>query len=316
MVAPLLAALVASQAPSPFPHATSTPICGAKTIPYQQAALAPAHGGVWLACRDSRTLVRLSSSGATLKTVKLGSFRPWAVASGGGAVWVISREVPVLLKLSQAGTHLERITLMGAPASLWVGAGSVWVGFEAFGFERIDVKTGRATTFAEGDGVSAFASDGANVYAVSHRDNAITRVAIATGRSRHVAAGIVDLAKGSTEAAAFLNGSLWITGRGLDLLRVSPSTGKVRGVTDVGPAAFNLATSGGRIVFAGYSGAGARRGDPIVFRVGVVDPRSSTVVAAVTATRTVYLSGMSLLGGTIYAADTVQGRLVRFAVPR
>jgi hypothetical protein len=28
------------------------------------------------------------------------------------------------------------------------------------------------------------------------------------------------------------------------------------------------------------------------------------------------LSGLSLLGGTIYAADTVQGRLVRLAVPR
>ncbi|HST15477.1 MAG TPA: hypothetical protein VLJ44_11570 [Gaiellaceae bacterium] len=48
----------------------------------------------------------------------------------------------------------------------------------------------------------------------------------------------------------------------------------------------------------------------------LVDPRSSKVVAAVTATRTAYLSGMSLIGGTIYAADTVQGRLLRFAVPR
>ena len=316
MVAPFLAALVVSQAPAPFPHATASPICGAKTIPYQQAALAPASNGVWLACRDSRTLVRVSSSGATVKTIKLGSFRPWAVASGGGAVWVISREVPVLLKLSRTGTQLERIPLTGTPASLWVGAGSVWVGFEAFGFERIDATTGRATTFAEGDGVSAFASDGANVYAVSHRDNAITRVGVATGRSQHVAAGIVDVAKGSTEAAAFLNGSLWITGRGLDLLRVNPANGKIRTVTEIGPAGVNVATSGGRILVAGYSDTGARRGDPIVSRFGVVDPRSSKVVATVTATRTVYLSGLSLLGGTIYAADTVQGRLVRLAVPR
>ena len=87
-------------------------------------------------------------------------------------------------------------------------------------------------------------------------------------------------------------------------------------MTEIGPAGVNVATSGGRILFAGYSDAGARRGDPIVSRFGVVDPRSSKVVATVTATRTVYLSGLSLLGGTIYAADTVQGRLVRLAVPR
>jgi hypothetical protein len=314
VVAPLLAALALGQAPVPFPHATSTSICGAKTIPYQQAAIAPATDGVWLACRDSRTLVRLTASGATLKTIKLGSFRPWAVASGGGAAWVISREVPQLLKVSPAG-QVQRIALAGVPASLWFGAGSVWIGFESFGFQRINARTGRARTFFEGNGVSAFASDGATVYVISHRDNAITRVSLSTGRSRPLATGIVDVSKGAIEAAAFSNRSLWITGRGLDLLRVRPSTGKVQTVTDIGPAGFNVATSGGKIIVAGYSDIGARRGDPIVRTFTALDAGSGDVEATTTATGTAYLSGFFVSGRTIYAADTVQGRFVRVAVP-
>ncbi|MGN6799550.1 MAG: hypothetical protein ACTHKS_15525 [Gaiellaceae bacterium] len=311
MVAPLLAALVVAQSPVPFPHATATPICGAKTIPYQQSALASAGAGLWLACRDARRLVRLTASGATAKTVSLGAFRPWAVASGGGAVWVISRDVPQLLKLSPAGRQLARIALDAAPASLWFGFGSAWVGFESFGFERVDAKTGRTTTFSEGDGVSAFAGDGTSVYAVSHRDNAITRVSLAGGRSHRVVSGIVDVARGSTEAVAFMNGSLWLTGRGLDLLRVDPATGTVQTVTEIGPAGFAIAPSDGKLVVASYSRAGARRGDPVVGSFATVEPRAGKVIATLAATRPAYLSGLVVAGQTIYAADTVQGRFVR-----
>lgn len=314
MVASVLTALALAQSPAPFPHSTSTQICDAKTIPYQQAALAATGNDMWLACRDAHALVRLNVTGATVKTIKLGGFRPWAVAAGGGAVWVISREAPQLLKFSSAGKQLGRIALDGVPASLWFGNGSVWVGFDSFGFERVDATTGRTTIFADGDGVSAFAGDGMNVYAISHRDNAITRVSLSTGRSRRVAAGIVDVARGSTEAAAFSNGSLWVTGRGLDLLRVSPATGKVQTVTDIGPAGFALAVSGSKLVVAGYSKTGARRGDPIVGSFSTVDPRLAKVVTTLTATRVAYLSGLVVSGTEIYAADTVQGRLVRVRV--
>jgi sugar lactone lactonase YvrE len=230
-------------------------------------------------------------------------------------LWVVSREVPQLLEISRGGRVLRRIPLLEPAASLWYGAGSVWLGFEGFGFERVDPKTGRATTFAEGNGVSAFAADGAAVYAVSHRDNTITRISLATGRSRTVTSGLVDPSTGSAEAAAFAGGSLWVTGRGLDLLRVSTSTGKVRAVTDIGPAGFVVSVTSGRIVVAGYSDLGARRGDPIVGSFSTVDPRSGKVVARTAATGTAYLSGFSTAAGTIFAADTVQGRLVRLAVP-
>ena len=59
VVALLLATLAIVQAPAPFPGAASTPICGAKTIPYQQAAIAQANGGIWIACRDTAKIVDL-----------------------------------------------------------------------------------------------------------------------------------------------------------------------------------------------------------------------------------------------------------------
>jgi sugar lactone lactonase YvrE len=127
---------------------------------------------------------------------------------------------------------------------------------------------------------------------------------------------LVDPATGAMEAAAFLKGSLWITGRGLDLLRVDPATGKVRAVTDVGAAAFDVVADSGRIVVASYSKRGARRGDPIVGSFSSVDARSGRVTASIRATGTAYLSGLVVSGSTMYAADTVQGRLLRLPRPK
>lgn len=260
--------------------------------------------------------MKLSGSGATEKTVKLGRFHPWAVAAGGGAIWVISREVPELWKVSPTtGRRVARIPVAGAPASLWFGAGSAWVGFDGLGFAQVNGKTGRIRTFFTGNGVSAFAGDGENVFAVSHRDNAITRVNLAAGGASTVAAQIADTFKGAAEEAVFASGSLWITGRGLDVLRVNRLTGKVEKTIEIGPAGVNLAVGRGRLIVASYTDAGARRGDPIVGRFSAVDPATNKIVASTAATQTAYLSGFAVVGGTIFAADTVQGRLVRLPIP-
>jgi hypothetical protein len=300
---------------APFPHATTTPICGAATIPFQQGALARSGSNLWLACRDGRRLVELAPAGGAVRTVSLGQFRPWAVAAGGGAVWTISRESPELWKLdSRTGRRLARIALDSLPASIWYGAGGVWVGFEGVGFARVDAQTRAVKTWTPGDGVSAFATDGTAVYAVSHRDNAITRVNIATGRASSLAAGIADTTTAATEAVAYAAGSLWITGRGLDLLRVSTTTGKVRARIEIGPAGLNVASTAGRLLVATYTSRGARRGDPIVGSFVTLDPATNRIVARTNATAASYLSGLVLVGGSIYAADTVQGQLVRVAV--
>jgi hypothetical protein len=300
-VLPFLAALLAA----------ATPICGAKTIPYQQQALATTATTTWVACRDARTLLRVEPS---RRTVRLGAFHPWAIAAGFGALWAIDRDRNELLKLNPVtGARIRTIPLPGTPASLWAGGGSVWVGFDGIGFARVAPKNGRATPFFEGDGVSAFASDGASVFAISHRDNAITRVAIRTGALKTVARGIAPTTTAATEAAVFAHGSLWITGRGLDLLRVDPARGAVVSTVEIGPAGLDVALAGGRILVAVYSEAGASRGDPVVASFASVDPATPAVVA--TAAAGGYLSGLGVRGSKIYAADTVTGRLTRLPVP-
>jgi streptogramin lyase len=310
----LLSAAVALFAP--FPHATTAAVCGAKTIPFQQAALIPSGANLWLACRDSRQLVELSKNGAPVRTVKLGQFRPWALVAGGGSVWAISRETPELQRFDpRSGRRVARIALDSLPTSAWYGAGGVWLGFDGIGFARVDAKTGAVKSWTFGDGVSGFATDGTSVYAVSHRDNAITRVTISTGRASTLAHDLADTSTSATEEVAYTAGSLWITGRGLDLLRVSATTGKLRATVEIGPAGLNVMTLAKRLLVATYSARGARRGDPIVGSFLTVDPTTNRVVARTNATATSYLSGLALAGGSIYAADTVQGRLARLALP-
>src|ERR1041384_5812449 len=89
----IVAATVVATASSPFPAGTAAPICGAKTIPFQQGALATGKDSLWVACRDGRKLIRINgSNGTRSRTVSLPGFRPWAVASGFGALWAIDRD--------------------------------------------------------------------------------------------------------------------------------------------------------------------------------------------------------------------------------
>jgi hypothetical protein len=314
MVRALVVAIVAVAAP--FPHASSTPICGARSIPYQQTALASAGSELWLACRDGGRLERYDAHGRRTLVARLGGLHPWAVAAGGGFVWTVDRDRPEVWKLDgSTGRRVARIDLDSSPASLWYGAGAAWVGFDGPGFARIDVHSGRVTRAYAGDGASAFATDGRAVFVVSHRDNAVTRVDPAGRRGSTVSAHVADPLRSAADAAAYVNGSLWITGRGLDLLRLDVRTGKVVARTEIGPAAFALAASGPGLLVASYTPRGARRGDPVVGRLSLVDA-TGRVTSAVAATAPSYLSGLVVRGSDVYAADAVNGRLLVLRMPR
>jgi hypothetical protein len=317
MLGPFLAALLLAALPSPFPTGRTTAICGTRAIPYQQQAVAATSDAVWVACRSAGTILRISpSSGRVLRSTKLAAFHPWAISAGAGGLWTIDRDRAEAWRLDpRTGTRIAKADLPAAPASLWVGAGSAWVGFDGLGFARIDARTRRVTTAANGDGVSAFATDGKSVFAVSHRDNSVSRLDLRTGRVAPVATGLADTRTASTEEAVFAFGSLWITGRGLDLLRVEPATGKVAATIDVGPAGFFVARAANKILVASYTAAGARRGDPLVGSVGLVDPSTNTLGPATRAVARSYLSGLAVRGGSVFAADTVLGRLVRLPLP-
>lgn len=320
MLAPLLAAAtVAAAVPAPFAGGSATAICGSRSIPFQQQALASSGDSVWVACRDGARLVRVrAATGARVRTVRLGAFRPWAVAAGFGSLWTIDRDLGELRRLDpRTGRRRARVALPGLPVAVWAGAGSVWVGFESgTRVARVEPRTGRVRLIAAGDGASGFATDGRYVFVTCHRDNVLTRIDLATSRSATLVRGLTPTERTAAERIAFADGSLWITGRGLDLLRVSPRTGAIEATIDVGPAAFEVVRAGAKVVVAAYTQRGAARGDPVVGALDVVDPKTNRIEASKPATRTSYLSGLTVRNGTAWAADTVLGRLTRVALGR
>ena len=318
MVAPLAAALAAAAVPPPFAGGHATAVCAGSSIPFQQAALASAGDSLWVACRDGGRLIRVrASSGARVRTVRLRGFRPWALASGSGSLWAIDRDLGEVRRLDpRTGRRRARIELPGLPAALWAGAGAVWVGFETgTRVARVDPRTNRVRLLAAGDGASGFATDGRSVFVVGHRDNSLTRVDIASGRSTVLRRGLTPVSTTATERVAYADGSLWVTGRGLDLLRLSPATGSTEAQVEIGPAGFEVLRAGTKLAVAAYTQRGATRGDPIVGALETVDPATNRVVATQSATRTSYLSGLAVRGSTAWAADTVLGRLTRLGLP-
>jgi streptogramin lyase len=305
----LLAALTATAALAAAP---GTPICGGEGIPYPQAALAATPGALWVACRDDGALQRVRAGAAT--TIQLEGFRPWALAAGSGSLWAIDREQSVLLRLDpDSGRVLRRVAVPGLPVYVWAGAGSVWLGLESgTRVARIDPATGRVRLVEAGDGVSGFASDGRSVWIVSHRDNALTRVEVATGRATRVATALTPVDTTAAERIAFARGALWITGRGLDLLRLDPATGAVTRTVEIGPGGIEVLAIGTRIVVSAATPRGARRGDPILGALVAVD--AATARPAPRKIAPAFANGLVLVGGSAWSADTVNGHLTRIAL--
>ena len=133
-----------------------------------------------------------------------------------------------------------------------------------------------------GDGPSGLAFDGTYLWLVSHRENSLDRIDPATNAVTRVATTLSPPDTTAAERVAALGGSLWITGRGLDLLRRSPA-GAPLGTVEVGPAAMDVVTDGTSLWTAAYTPAAARRGDPVAGELLRVDA-SGQVVARVAAT--------------------------------
>jgi streptogramin lyase len=309
-LAGVLLPLAASLLAAALPGATAGPVCGGRGIPYPQAALAASPAGVWVACRNKGELQRLRpATGAVATTVPLSGFRPWALSTGYGSLWAIDREQPTLLRLDAVtGKVRGRISLPGLPVYVWAGGGSIWLGLESgSSVARVDPASGRVRLVDAGDGASGFASDGKNVWIVSHRDNALTRVD-ASGRPTRVATAIVPPETTAAERIAFAGGSLWITGRGLDLLRVDPKDGSVVSTTEIGPAGIEVLAKGSTLLVSAATPRGAQRGDPILGALHIVDAATAQVTASAAATGTAYANGLVLRGGVAWTVDTVNGR--------
>jgi outer membrane protein assembly factor BamB len=293
----LLAALVVS----PFAGGHATRVCGGGGIPYPQAAIAAG----FVLCRDAGTAVAPGG-----RTLRLRGIAPWSLAVAGGRLWTIDRDQPTLFAVDpRNGAVRRRIALPQTPDVVAAGSGALWVGFGGSGAARVDLKTAVVRQVAAGDGVSGFAFHDGTTWIVSHRDNLLTRVD-ADGSVHRSDTPLGPTATAAAEHVAWANGSLWITGRGLDLLRVDPQSGRAVGTTEIGPAGIDVVAAGGRLLVPVYTAQGARRGDPLLASLVSVDPRDGRVAARVACTRRFLYAGMSYAHGALRLAEVVGGVLV------
>ena len=277
---------------SPLPGAAAVRVCGGAAIPYTQNGLALGFGSAWVVCTRERRVQRITG-GKVVASISL-PVEPWAIAAGEGAVWALARDGTAVYRISPTTNRVTgHVELGAAGVYLWALAGAVWVADDADStLIRVDPVGLRVSArLPAGDGPSGLAFDGTYLWLVSHRENSLDRIDPATNAVTRVATALSPPDTTAAERVAALGGSLWITGRGLDLLRRSPA-GAPLGTVEVGPAAMDVVADGSSLWTAAFTPVAARRGDPVAGELLRVDA-GGQVVARVAATRRLFVNGLA-----------------------
>jgi streptogramin lyase len=152
--------------------------------------------------------------------------------------------------------------------------------------------------------------DGTYVWILNHRENTLDRIDPATNAVVRMASGLGSANNSAAERIASFGDSLWVTGRGLDLLRVSPSTGAVLGQTEIGPAGVDVRSDGTNLWVVAYEQAAEVRGDPVagaVLRVGA----DGSVISSIAPRKRLFANGVAAADGQLWLLDSVVGLLLR-----
>jgi hypothetical protein len=310
----VFAAVTVTAAPpiaSALPGAAAFRLCGGTGAPYPQYALArdAGTGALYAACRAQARVHRIDPvTGETRAILRLPS-TPYSIGAGFGAAWTVDR-----------GAQLTRLDLRtgraAAPAEghhfayVWASAGSVWAAENAEPWlVRYDPATRARTPIAVGDGPSALVEDDGRVWIVNHRDATLQRVDLAT----NTAATLARLPGDAPERMTHAEGSLWITGRGTDLLRVDAATGAVRATIEIGAGGIGVQAAAHAIWVAVASDEDDAAGNPFLERLVRVDPATNAVTETIRPSRRIVVNGMTSSGTALWLADTAAGRLYRIS---
>jgi streptogramin lyase len=306
-------------AAAPFPGATTWRICAGAAIPYQQYGLTIGFGSLWVACTKRGEVARVDpATGAIQAWIPVPGEPVFQVSAGERGVWAISLRGNVVYRIDPATNRVAAgVPLQGSVPYLWAGAGAVWAADDGgFGTTGSLLRLNPASARQEarvpvGDGPAGFATDGARVWILNHRENTLDRIDVATNRATRLSSGLAPVDVAAVERLALLDGTLWATGRGADLLRVSPETGAVLGTTEIGTAGIDVAAAGGAVWVASYDAAFEQQGIPVVAAVARIDPATAAIASSRTPARRLYLTGLASDGTNVWLYDAVAGLLVR-----
>jgi streptogramin lyase len=294
--------------PSAIPSARAFRLCNGSSPPFPQYALA-VDGSLWVGCRAGATLRRVDpATGEARAILRVSGASPYAVAAGFGAVWSAERG-PVVGRIDlRTGRATQAFTGTGF-SYVWTAAGSVWAhDDDARRLIRYDPIARRIVAqLPTGDGASALVEQGGLIWIVNHRDGTLERIDPASN-------SITPLSKlpgDAPERMVFAAGSLWVTGRGTDLLRVDPATGAVQATIEIGAGGIDVRAAGGSIWVVAPTTEDDLRGNPFVERVLRIDPAANAIVETIRPTGRVTVNGTAVTGTAFWIADTEHGRLYR-----
>ena len=118
-----------------------------------------------------------------------------------------------------------------------------------------------------GDGAADLVFRGERVWVINHRDRGLVQIDAATNRPRRLTTVPGD----APERMAWAAGSLWVTGRGTDLLQLDPETGAVQATIEIGVGGIDVVAAAGALWVPARAAAADRRGFPTMTWLRRVD---------------------------------------------
>jgi streptogramin lyase len=293
--------------PAPLSGARSHRSCAAAGPYWPTATLAVERGNAWVACKEESRVVRVPLPSGTLRSVPLGG-APIAVLATLGAVWTLD-STGVVSRIDPPSARITgRIsTGSSAPYNLWVGDGSLWSVDDRTG-EVVRIDPARRKVIARiqvGDGPADLVFRGERAWVINHRDRGLVVIETATNRARRLATVPGD----APERIAWESGSLWVTGRGTDLLRLDPETGAVQATFEIGAGGIDVVAARYALWVPARAAAADRRGFPTMAALRRVDPVTGKVTTPSRAGSRVDVHGLVPYRTGVLLADNTGGRL-------
>src|SRR3954462_958752 len=293
-----------------LPGARSVKACAGAGAYWPTMTLALDGGSAWVACKEQARVIRVNTkTGRVGPAVRLDA-AVIAVAAGYGSIWALDSGA-TLTRIAPATGRVTRRTVIPASAAfnIGIGGGSVWVaddqGAQVIRLSRAGIVRRR---IAVGDGPSDMAFAGTTAWVIDHRDRKLFRLNLATN-----APTLVGVIPGDApERMAKLGDSLWITGRGTDLLQVDPASGAVRTTIELGASGIDVVAAAGALWVPVRSPAVDATGFPTMQAFRRISATSRRVETVARARRRVDVHGIEVQGRSVWLADNTAGVLYRF----
>jgi len=313
IAAPVVARGSSNTASGRIPQAQAVRACAGAGAYWPTMTLALQGTTAWVACKEQARVVRLRlPAGRRTATVGLEG-QVIAVAVGLGSVWALDSG-STLYRIDPGRARVTKRIRLGAIAAynIWIGAGAVWIADDQGGaLLRVSRSTNRVVArISVGDGPADMVFRGAEAWAITHRDNTVFRIDTSTNHATRL--GIVGGSDAAAERLALLGDGLWITGRGLGLVELDPTSGATRRTVDIGGTGIDVVSAAGVLWVPVRTAAVDRTGLPTmtaVRRVGV----DGSVRTVATARGRVDVHGLAAGLGSVWIADNASGILYRLA---